>query len=198
MKKILVVVALAMFSFANAQKKGSILVMGSVSYNSQKRSNIPGDNTYNYFGFSPKVGYQFHENWAAGIESGVSTVKDKIPNSYSNKTNAFSVGGFLRYTKTLNQTFAAYADLGMGYQNTKHTYNNEAINSSTIDKGNGFYTNLTPAIFINVHNGFGLNFNIGGLEYGTLNYDGDSGETTSKNFNFTFGQSFSVGVSKNF
>ncbi|MEN2414053.1 outer membrane beta-barrel protein [Flavobacterium mesophilum] len=197
MKKILVIVALAMSSFANAQK-GSVLVMGSFGYNSIKRSNIPGDNKYNTFSFSPKVGYQFHENWTTGIESGMSIVKDEVPNSYYNKTNAFTIGGFLRYTKTLNQTFSAYADLGLGYQNTKSTYNNEVVNVNRIDKGNGFYTHLTPAIFINVHNGFGLNFNIGGIEYGSLNYDGDSGSNSAKNFNITFGQAFSVGISKNF
>lgn len=197
MKKILVLVALAMFSFANAQK-GSILVMGSVSYNSQERPNIVTDNKYSFFGFSPKVGYQFHENWTAGIESEVSTSKDKISNSYLNKTNAFSVGGFLRYTKTLNQTFAAYADLGLGYQNTKSNFRNDMTSTNITDKGNGFYVGVTPAIFINVHNGFGLNFNIGGINYGALDYTGDSGDTSAKTFNITFGQSVSVGVSKNF
>jgi len=43
MKKILVITALAMFSFANAQK-GSVLVMGSVAYNSQTTSYNAGDN----------------------------------------------------------------------------------------------------------------------------------------------------------
>jgi hypothetical protein len=196
MKKILVIVALAIFSFANAQK-GSILVMGSLNYQSQKSDNDVFENNYHYFSFLPKVGYQFHENWTAGLEAAVSTAKNETGPTSESKTNAFSLGGFLRYTKPLNQTFSAYADLGTGYRNSKNTARNGAFN--TTNKGDGFYVGLTPAIFINVHNGFGLNFNIGGLNYETLTYDGDNGNgIKNSSFNFTFGQAFSVGISKNF
>ncbi|MEP7093132.1 MAG: outer membrane beta-barrel protein, partial [Flavobacterium sp.] len=112
MKKMLVIVALAMFSFANAQK-GSILVMGSFNYNSEKTSNSGSEIKNNNFGFSPKVGYQFHQNWTAGIEAGVSNSKQENVNTET-KSNNFSLGGFLRYSKPLNQTFSAYADLGVG------------------------------------------------------------------------------------
>jgi hypothetical protein len=196
MKKILVIAALAIFSFANAQK-GSILVMGSVNYNSQNSGHDVLENTYHYFSFSPKVGYQFHENWTAGIEGGVSSVKDKNGTVYESKTNSFSLGGFLRYSKALNQTFSAYADLGAGYQNSKVTSRNGLLNAT--NKGNGFYVGVTPAIFINVHNGFGLNFNIGGISYGSMNFDGDNGDSNDRSiFDFTFGKAFSVGISKNF
>jgi hypothetical protein len=197
MKKMLVVLALAMVSFANAQKKGSILVMGSIEYNSQNVSNSGSEDKYNSFAFSPKVGYQFHENWTAGIEAGIGTAKQENGNNNEYKTNNFSLGGFLRYSKPLNQTFSAYADLGVGYQSTKVT--NEIGPLTTINEGDGFYIGVTPAIFINVNKGFGLNFNIGGLGYNTLNYDGDNGNGDNvKNFNFTFGKAFSVGISKNF
>lgn len=195
MKKILVIVALAMFSFANAQK-GSILVMGSINYQSQNVSNSGSENKNNIFGFSPKVGYQFHQNWTAGIEAGVTTQKQEAGNN-EYKTNNFSLGGFLRYSKPLNQTFSAYADLGVGYQNRKVT--NSVGPISATNEGDGFYIGVTPAIFINVNKGFGLNFNIGGLGYNTLNYDGNNGNGDNvKNFNFSFGQAFSVGISKNF
>lgn len=195
MKKMLVVLALAMFSFANAQK-GSILVMGSIEYNSQNVSNAGSETKENYFGFSPKVGYQFHENWTAGIEAGVGSSKREFGNTEA-KVNDFSLGGFLRYSKPLNQTFSAYADLGVGYQSTKET--NTVGPISGINKGDGFYIDVTPAIFINVNKGFGLNFNIGGLGYDTLNYDGNNGNGDNvKTFNFSFGQQFSVGISKNF
>ena len=177
MKKMLVVLALAMFSFANAQK-GSILVMGSIEYNSQNVSNAGSETKENYFGFSPKVGYQFHENWTAGIEAGVGSSKREFGNTEA-KVNDFSLGGFLRYSKPLNQSFSAYADLGVGYQSTKET------------------TTVGPISGIN--KGFGLNFNIGGLGYNTYNFDGNTGNGDNvKNFNFTFGKAFSVGISKNF
>lgn len=194
MKKILVIAALTMFSFANAQK-GSILVMGSIDYNSQKTEYNPGDSKQDYISFSPKVGYQFHENWTAGIEGGISSLKYKNNDFLQQKTNTFSVGGFIRYTKTLNQTFSFYTDLGLGFQNQK--------NESDLQTGgrfketaDGFYTGITPGIFINVHKGFGLNFNIGGLRYGTLNFDDHVGDL--KTFNFTLGKAFSIGISKNF
>lgn len=196
MKKNLVIAALAMFSFANAQK-GSILVMGSVGYTTQKSGHNDLANKYSYFSFLPKVGYQFHENWTVGLEGGFSTVEDKTSTVYKSKTNAFSLGGFLRYSKPLNQTFSAYADLGLGYQNSKVTSRNGLFN--TTNKGDGFYVGVTPAIFINVHKGLGLNFNIGGLNYGSMNFNGDNGNSNDRStFDFTFGKAFSVGISKNF
>ncbi|MEG0850181.1 MAG: outer membrane beta-barrel protein [Flavobacterium sp.] len=197
MKKFLVIAALAICTFATAQKKGSILVMGSIEYNSQNVSNSGSEDKTNSFTFSPKVGYQFHQNWTAGIEAGVGTAKREFSNNTESKLNNFSLGGFLRYSKPLNQTFSAYADLGVGYQNRKTT--NSVGPLSTINEGDGFYIGVTPAIFINVNKGFGLNFNIGGLGYNTLNYDGNNGNGDNvKNFNFTFGKAFSVGISKNF
>lgn len=194
MKKMLLVLALAIGSYANAQK-GSILVMGSIEYNSQKTSYSAGDNTQNYFGFSPKVGYQFHENWTAGIEANVSTFKSQDENVTLQKATNFSTGGFIRYSKPLSETFSFYTDLGLGFQSRKETvnYSNTPLDE---EKGNGLYANATPAIFINVHKGFGLNFNIGGLVYNTLSYDNNGRDV--KTFNFTFGRAFSVGVSKNF
>ena len=197
MKKFLVIAALAICTFATAQKKGSILVMGSIEYNSQNVSNSGSEDKTNSFTFSPKVGYQFHQNWTAGIEAGVGTAKREFSNNTESKLNNFSLGGFLRYSKPLNQTFSAYADLGVGYQSRKTT--NSVGPLSTINEGDGFYVGVTPAIFINVNKGFGLNFNIGGLGYNTLNYDGNNGNGDNvKNFNFTFGKAFSVGISKNF
>lgn len=196
MKKMLVIAVLAMFSFANAQKKGSILVMGSFNYQSENVSNSGSETKNNNFGFSPKVGYQFHQNWTAGIEAGVSNSKqENVNNEY--KSNNFSLGGFLRYSKPLNQTFSAYADLGVGFQNQKDTFTNNL--GRTINEGDGFYARVTPAIFINVNKGFGLNFNIGGLGYNTLNYDGNNGNGNNvKRFDISFGQAFSVGISKSF
>jgi len=193
----LVVLALAVVSFANAQKKGSVLVMGSIEYNSENVSNAGVENKYNTFGFAPKVGYQFHQNWTAGLEAGIASSKQDLNGNNEYKTNNFSLGGFLRYAKPLNQTFSAYADLGIGYQDRKVTNRNGFV--TTTDKGDGFYIGITPAILVNVGKGFGLNFNVGGLGYNTLNYDGNNGNgDTVKNFNFSFGQQFSVGISKNF
>ncbi|MFD2942892.1 outer membrane beta-barrel protein [Flavobacterium notoginsengisoli] len=194
MKKMLLVLALAVCSYANAQK-GSVLVMGSIEYNSQKTSYPLGDNTRDYFGFLPKVGYQFHENWTAGLEANIGTFKNQDENVTLQKTTNFSAGGFIRYSKPLNETFSFYTDLGLGFQSRKETVNSPSFPLDE-EKGDGMYVNVTPAIFINVHKGFGLNFNIGGLGYNTLSYDNNGRDV--KTLNFTLGRAFSIGVSKNF
>lgn len=196
MKKLLLVLALAIFSFANAQK-GTVFVSGNVGYYSQKSDNPGSSPDYTNFSFSPKVGYQYNDNWIVGVESNIANTK----NTYSigeYKTNGFSVGGFIRYSKPLGGIFSVYGDLGAGYQNVKQIqYNGGFIPSSSITKANGFYVGVTPALFLNINKGFGLNFNIGGLGYNTLNNTTHNG-SDAKNFNFSFGQAISVGISKNF
>nr|WP_294925221.1 outer membrane beta-barrel protein [uncultured Flavobacterium sp.] len=198
MKRILFILAIIVANAANAQK-GSILAMGSFTYQSQNTTNSGLEDKTNYFSFSPKSGYQFHENWTAGIDAEFSRSKQEYMNNAEYKTDTYAVGGFLRYSKPLNQTFSAYADLGTGYQNRKERRSNSDVPFDYTNKGNGFYITVIPAILINVGNGFGLNFNIGGLGYSSINYDGDNGDIDSyENFNFTFGQGFSLGISKNF
>ena len=193
MKKMLVILALAMVSFANAQK-GSVLVMGSINYSSQTYSFAGGDSEQNVFTFSPKVGYQFHQNWTAGIEASVGTIKQENFDFDEQKTNTSSFGGFVRYTQPLNQTFSFYTDLGLGFQNLKTTTYEDGFVGR--EKADGIYVGVTPAIYIDVNKGFGLNFNIGGLAYHTLSYNNGGGDL--KSFDLSFGQAFSVGISKNF
>lgn len=196
MKKMLLILAIAVCSFANAQK-GSVLVMGSVSYNSQKNSNSNFDNKPNVFAIQPKIGYQFHESWTAGIEGNFINIKQNSFEGSQYKDRVYEFGGFVRYSKPLSTIFSAYADLGVGYHNQKETNTNTM--GQYYDDSDGFYARITPAIFIDISKGFGLNFNIGGLQYTSLNNDTASGTSfKTKAFAFNFGQSFSVGLSKNF
>lgn len=195
MKKTLLILALAMFSFANAQK-GTVLVSGNVGYSSQKLGGSGGQD-YNYFNFSPKVGYQYNDNWTVGVESSINN-SNATNAIVTNKSNGFSLGGFIRYIKPVGGIFSVYADLGTGYHKADQTFFAGGINPSTItNKADGFYVGITPALFLNINKGFGLNFNIGGLGYNTLNSTTNNGNDT-KSFNFSFGQALSVGISKNF
>lgn len=196
MKKSLLILALAVFSFANAQK-GTILVLGNVGYYSQKSDVSLGISpTQNSFNFSPKVGYQYNDNWTVGVESYISNSKQTYT-SGEYKSNNFSVGGFLRYSKPIGGIFSAYADLGTGYHNAEQTqYNGGDFPYTSTMKGNGFYVGVTPALLLNINKGFGLNFNLGSIGYSTLNYSNPGNDT--RNFNFSFGQAFSIGISKNF
>jgi len=189
----LLILALAMVSFANAQK-GTILVGGNIGYTSEKidREITPAKN--NIFEFSPKVGYQFHDNWTAGVEFSLESSKTNLGEG-EGKANTFKAGAFVRYTMPLSETFSVFADLGAGFQNQKiKNYENGSLVSD--NKADGFYTGITPALFINMKKGFGLNFSIGGLEYETLSYDNDDADYSR--FFVNFGKTVNIGISKNF
>jgi hypothetical protein len=171
MKKMLVMVALAVVSFANAQK-GTILVGGSIGYTSNTRTLGNNEVKNNDFSFSPKVGYQFHENWTVGGEASFGSEKVK-QGTNEERFNTTKLGAFLRYTMPLNQTFAFFAELGTGFQSEKNkTY---AGPITTTARGDGMYI---------------------GLGYNTISYENNGPEY--KNFDFNFGKAFNIGVSKNF
>jgi hypothetical protein len=196
MKKSVLILALAICSYANAQK-GTILVLGNVGYFSEKLTNS-GTAWNKSFNFSPKVGFQYNDNITVGVESSITNSKNTYNSSnVEYKMNYFSVGAFGRYSKPIGGIFSAYADLGIGYQNEKQRQYNEGIDPFTfIKNGVGFYVGITPALFLNINKGFGINFNLGSIGYSTMNFD-DSVNDVHR-FNFSFGQAFSVGISKNF
>lgn len=186
---------MSVFGFANAQK-GTILVGGNISYNSNKVDREDAPAKTDAFAFSPKVGYQFHDNWTAGVEFALVSSKSTLGEG-EGKSNDYKIGGFVRYTYPLNETFSVFADLGVGYQNQKNkSYENGALTST--NEGKGIYTGITPALFINMKKGFGLNFSIGGLGYETLNYDISGSDVDSSQFYFNFGKTVNIGISKNF
>ncbi|GAA3764628.1 outer membrane beta-barrel protein [Flavobacterium ginsengiterrae] len=194
MKKILVMAALAICSFANAQK-GTILVGGNIGYTSEKSEYRFSEDKTSTFTFSPKVGYQFNDNWTVGGEFAVSSSNDETTAGIEEKNNNFKLGAFVRYSVPLSQTFAVFADMGAGFQTQKDKVYGPG-NAYAKYKGDGMYVGVTPALFINMKKGFGLNFSIGGLGYETLSFD-NNGADYSK-FYFNFGQTFNIGISKNF
>lgn len=192
MKKMLVVIALAVVSFANAQK-GTVLVGGSIGYTSVNTSFSNSETKESTFNFSPKVGYQFHDNWTVGGEASFGSSKEER-GAVESRLNTTSLGAFIRYTIPLNPTFSFFAELGTGFQSVK---DKEYVGPLTsIDKGNGMYVGVTPALFIDMKKGFGLNFSIGGLRYDNVSYDNNGRDINT--FDFNFGKAINIGVSKNF
>jgi len=183
MKKLFIASAIAMFGLVSAQKN-TLLVGGNIDFTSEKT----GDYKENSFEFNPKVGYQFADHWTAGIESSIGSSKTKNSVTTQSDMSNFSIGAFGRYTMPLNETFAFFTDLGVGYQSIK--------NKLSDAKADGMYAQLTPALFINFKNSFGLNFSIGGLGYGSMKPSGGGDSTNS--FNLNFGKTVSIGISKNF
>lgn len=174
MKKLFLCTALVVSAMANAQK-GSMLVGGNIGFSSEKTSLLKSE----LFEFSPKVGYQFSENWTAGIDATIGSVNNSITGDYDN----LKIGSFIRYSTPLNETFALFADIGAGYQ------------QNSINNAKGMYADITPALFINMKKGFGLNFSIGGVNYDNL--DGRN-DLRQERFGFNFGKTFKIGISKNF
>lgn len=174
MKKLLVVVALFVATLSNAQK-GHIFLGGDVGYSSEKIGDAKSTN----FEFAPRVGYMFANTWGVGVEGSI----QNIDLAGSPKSERYKIGGFLRYITPITETFAFYADLGGGYQ----TY--------SVNDAKGMYAFFTPNLSINVKHGVALNFSIGGIKYDNL--DGHN-DPRQERFSFDFGNSFNIGISKNF
>lgn len=180
---------LAFFGMVNAQKN-TLLVGGNVGFSSLKTEVGSTEAKTNSFELAPTVGYQFNENWTVGLNSLIGTGKTDSGVSEF-KTNDFKIGPFVRYSKALSETFSVYGDLGAGFQKSK-----EETGSVTTADYKGMYIGFTPALFINFKNSFGLNFSIGGLGYSTLK-DSDA-DVKQNSFDFSFGKTINIGISKNF
>ncbi|WP_395048711.1 outer membrane beta-barrel protein [Flavobacterium sp.] len=198
MKKVLLILALAMFSFANAQK-GTILVSGNVGFSSEKMNSSGNESTQSSFGIFPKVGYQFADSWTVGVQSSLSFVNN-VTDSTNGHSNNYGIGAFVRYSKPVSELFTVYADLGTGFSFGNGSYSNSGTAYVT-SKSNGFGINISPALLINIKKGYGLNFGFGGLGYSSSKVENQTIPNSfqnSKIFDFSFGQAFTVGISKNF
>jgi hypothetical protein len=205
MKKVFIILALAVFGFANAQK-GTILVAGGIEANFNKSDNASVENKGTTVIFMPKVGYQATEHWTFGVDVRVSGSNNESTNfngggilqTNTTKSTSFYAGPFVRYTKPLTDIFSVYADMGFGFNSDKTTLENGNgfITNSSVTKGDGFSVGAKPAVFINIKKNFGLNFAIGGISYG--NPDSANGTQHNSGFDVSFGRTFSIGVSKNF
>jgi len=198
MKKTLLILALAMFSFANAQK-GTVLVLGNVGFSSEKINSSGNEATQSSFGIFSKVGYQFTDNWTVGVQSSLSFANN-VTDSTNGHSNNYGIGAFVRYSKPLSELFTIYTDLGTGFNFDKGTYSNGGLSNFT-SKSSGFGINVSPGLLINIKKGYGLNFGVGGLGYSSNKLENSNvlnSVEDSKRFDFNFGQSFNVGISKNF
>ncbi len=195
MKKLtLIFIAHAMLSISSAfAQKGSLLVGGNIQYSSNKIQTGNNHVRSSNFELSPLIGYQFHQNMTAGIKSSYSVENTEV----NDRITALKIGGFFRYARPLDKKnlFSVYGDLAAGYKSSETNLNSNESSDILFD---GFFIELTPAIFINLKRGFGLNFNIGGLSYEHLENTNSTIANNTKNFDFNFGKTFSIGISKNF
>lgn len=182
-------VVLASFFGAKAQT-GSILVGGDVTLNTTKTPNgTTTDSKTTNFSFNPTVGYQFNEAWTAGLTGGISNSKTTAPTT-DLKSSSYNVGPFVRYTRPLSEMFSIFGQLEGKFGSGK-----TKAGSATVSEYDAMNINLYPAVFIDLKNKFGLNFNIGGISYAS---NKPKGGDASSAFGVTFGKTASIGVTKNF
>ena len=156
MKKVVVAtLVLASLSKAANAQTGSILVGGNIDFQSVKSPATPNTIKTRQFTFIPTVGYQIDNNWTAGVVADIETFKNNNSVSASTKSSRTSVGPFVRYAKSLSNTFAVYGQVQGLFGNTRL----DGSKQSSFSDVSAF-----PALFINFKKGFGLNFSVGGIE----------------------------------
>jgi hypothetical protein len=186
MKKVFVL-ALAFAGLTTAVKaqKGSILVGGDFDFTSTNNQNTAPATKTSAFTFDPTVGYQFTDHFTAGLTANLATTKQD--NGTTTKTSSFDLGPFIRYAQPLSSVFSVYGQLEGLFGSQTTTPSTVTVNTVNV--------NLFPAVFINLKNSFGLNFNVGGLSYQTSSATGLKSIST---FDFNFGKELTIGLSKNF
>lgn len=187
MKKVTMILAALVCSIGaiNAQK-GTILAYGNVGFSSSKSASEAKSSS---FELKPGIGYQFNNNWTAGLNIAVTGDKDKnAAGVETDKNSGFGVGPFVRYTHTVSSIFSVFGQLDATIGTSK--------NFADV-KTNTFNAGVWPGIAINVNKGCALSFAFGGLSYGTSKLD-VAGAKTASSLDFTFGKAFNIGIQKNF
>ncbi len=190
MKKVFLYLAVScMFATANAQKK-SVLLFGDLGFITSKLSD-PGTTTNTRYFINPGIGYQFSDNWTAGLNFGIENNKDESGGSYS-KTKTLKGGPFVRYTYSISELFNFYvqaeaAALSLHFRTSV----------DPTKKTSGFAASVAPAIAFKIKKGFALNFGLGGIEYLNITYPSIDNQR-AKGLYLSFGKQYNIGVSKNF
>ena len=185
MKKVLVA-AFALVSLTASVQEGTLLVAGDVNLGTSKTPSAPNDIKSTNLSLNPTVGYQFNENWTAGVKAEIGSSKYTSNTNVVSKSSSIGVGPFVRYTKTLSNIFSLYGQLE-GMFGTNKSNGTKTSTSTNV--------NLFPAVYVNVKNGFGLSFSFGGLGYSS---NKPTGGKATNSFGINFGQTANIGIQKNF
>jgi len=200
-KSFLTVLAACSLLAANAQEK-SILLYGNATYSGDNIDYGSYKTTETHWGAMPGIGYQYDKNWTIGLQG--SYMQGRTPNYtgfggtvQTYISNDWSVGPFLRYAYALSNIFTVYGQFNIGYAGGNY----QMKDVPPLATYSGFSASVAPYLGINVYKTLCLNFSVGGLGYMTQSWThGESyGRGGNPNmFSLTFGQQFSVGISKNF
>lgn len=160
MKKIFAVALMAMMTLAaNAQ----VFVGGAVNYSSGKA--LKGSKSVNTFTLAPEVGYNFNENWTAGL-----TINFTSEDDGDQTSTATGLGVYGRYNYLKSGIATLFVEAGVGYTAYNH------------DCGSVFSLGLRPGLSVALSDRLSLVAKTGVLGY-TKNSDERGG-----------GSAFGVGV----
>ncbi|MBQ4819359.1 porin family protein [Aquimarina sp. MMG016] len=175
-KLVLTVLALAAFTFANAQDggfaKGDIFISGAVGYSSETTGDIK-DNT---FVLSPRAAYFVTDNIAAGLRIGYESISEEFPGGEFDET-ILTAGVFGRYYFTPGNKFSVFGELGLNYLSQKED------NGATDLDTTGFGLGVGPGVSYFISDSFALEAFWGAISYQTTEPDVDNSESTDE-FNF--------------
>jgi hypothetical protein len=194
MKKfLLALLAVGSVATANAQK-GSWLHYGNVGIATSKtdKGSAAGTDKSISWNINPGVGYQFSKCLTAGVQGGYMSMKSESEFPFigtatqtilTGREQGWQAGAFLRHTHSFDKTFSVFHQLDVSMLGGKMT--------------TGIM--MTPAVSINIHDGFAMNFSVGGIGFATTTWDiaGSKQDVKESGFALTFGQQFNIGVSKN-
>ncbi|RTY89661.1 outer membrane beta-barrel protein [Flavobacterium sp. GT3R68] len=190
MKKVIfTVAAIFAFGFANAQEtkvestggkgfsSGDIFMSGSVGISSTSE----GDDKFNSYTVSPKLGFFVSDNIAIGAKIGFTGTKteDASPLVEDIKTSELSLGAFGRYYTTPASDFSFFAELGANFTNSKIEEN-----GAPDDKETGFNIAFAPGVSYFISNNFALEASIGVLSYDTNKPDNGGNPDSTDTVNF--------------
>ncbi|MCW3123172.1 MAG: hypothetical protein JWQ38_2664 [Flavipsychrobacter sp.] len=193
MKKIMLSLLCAGIAASASAQKNSVLLFGGIGGNTTSSSVGSGPSTSaSTFNFRPGVGYQVNDNWTFGVEA-IFDYTNNIPVSTPavTGTNTNAGGGlFGRYTHPLAGVFSWYLQADATYAAGNMSVSGTSTSSSTMAIG------ITPAVAVNLKNGFAINFGFGNLGFNYMSVPTPDVHVTTINYNFFQGASF--GMSKNF
>jgi hypothetical protein len=202
MKKLfLILLSVSSVVCAHAQSK-SILVYGNFSVATDKQDYTGYSVQTSQWLINPGVGYQLNNMWTVGVQGSYGqSMMPYATNIDQTATNTdWTAGIFVRYTKQLGGIFSLYGQLDLSNAQGSYEISENGTNTSLIKASYvGFVGNLYPAISINIHKNFALNFNVGGISYSSFSWTNHPSTLTTENkLNIDFGHSLTIGISKNF
>jgi opacity protein-like surface antigen len=170
---------------------------------------------------NPGVGYNLTDHITVGLDGYYSNDKKTIDRENLNFSTGpqvdqykrwdYGIGAFGRYTQGLNKHFFVYGQLTSHYLDGR--VSRRTVTAATggdsytaDDNYKGFDVDFYPAIGVNITRNWVMTLAFGGVNYNYTHWDkstqgepaGSNRESNNSNFNLTFGQGFSFGITRVF